>query len=115
MLVAKLATLLGAVLAVPSGIVIVMATGAIPHAGSGVDAPLLIRSIATVIFAFGLLLLGAGFVALQWPTPGRWAIVLAGTAPILVTLVFFRENLMAPLTWLLLLPPLALAIFAALR
>ena len=115
MLIARLTIALGILLTLPSAWVIYDATKAIPHAGSGVDAPVLIRFVAAIIFAFGALLLVAGLVALRWPSAGRWAIVFAGAAPFLVTLIFSHGALNSPVTWLLLLPPLALAIYAASR
>jgi hypothetical protein len=98
MLIAKLTIALGILLTLPSAWVIYAATKAIPHAGSGVDAPILIRFVAAIILAFGALLLIAGLIALRWPNVGRWAIVFAGAAPFLVTLIFSHGALNRPMT-----------------
>ena len=115
MLIAKLAIALGALLAVASGVMMVKTTIWIPHSGSGVDVPVLIRFIAMLIFAFGALLVGLGMATLRLPLWGRLAIVVAEAVPCLTVLMVSKESLSTPEICLLIAPPALMAIFAALR
>lgn len=115
MLIAGLTVALGILLTLPAAWLVYVSTKAIPNASSGADAPELFLFAGGTLFVYGALLLVAGLVALRWPSVGRWAIVLAGTAPLFAAAIIFRGSLAAPLTWALILPPLALAICAALH
>lgn len=112
MVSAKLAVALGALYALSGAVVSVLSTLQIPHAGSGVDAPVLIRYVALIVLAYGLALAGTGLAALRWPELGRWVVIAVGIMPFVAVVLRSPSGLMHPGVLAAILPPFAVGAVA---